>query len=408
MKVAYLVNCYPRVSHTFIRREIAALERQGLRIGRYCLRRTPDKLVDADDKRESENTRVVLDAGARVLLEALLRASVTRSGKTLRALRTALRLAQTSNRGTLTHLAYLAEACVLLDWFAADGTQHVHAHFGTNSATVALLVRLLGGPTYSLTVHGPEEFDNPVMLGLEAKVDAAAFVVGVSSFGRSQLYRRCAHSKWSKVHVVHCGVDGRLLESEPAPLPESLRLVSVARLSEQKGQLLLIEALARVKQKIPGVSLVLVGDGELREEIEKRVRTLGLADAVTITGWADAERVRAELDAARVFVLPSFAEGLPVALMEALAVGRPVISTNVAGIAELVTPECGWLVPAGSVDALVETITTALNTPTARLVEMGQAGRRLVKQNHDVDKEAGALRGLIEQAIGGQTPETRP
>ncbi len=402
MRIAYLVNTYPRVSHTFIRREIGALERLGVEIGRYCLRGTPDTLVDADDKRELSKTRVVLDAGAPRLLSAVVKTAATRSRRTLRALRTALRLAAVSDRGTLAHIAYVAEACVLLDWMRRDGTEHVHAHFGTNSAAVALLVHQLGGPSFSLTVHGPEEFDNPVLLSLRQKLTEAAFAVGVSSYGRSQLYRHCPHSQWSKIHVVHCGVDSRLLSSEPKPLPAAHRLVSVARLSEQKGQLLLIEAIARARTSIPDLELVLVGDGELRGVIEARISELGLDECVSITGWADTNRVRAELDAARVFVLPSFAEGLPVALMEALAAGRPVVTTNVAGIAELVDSECGWLIPAGSVDKLTEAITQALESPVERLEEMGRKGRMRVRQQHDVDTEAAILKTLMEQAVAGQ------
>lgn len=404
MRVAYLVNCYPRVSHTFIREEIAALERQGVAVERFSVRRTPDQLVDEADLRERTKTRVILDGGKLRLLSAPLEAFARSPRRALNALNLTLRLGARSDRGILRHLAYLAEACVLLEWTRAADSGHVHAHFGTNSATVAMLCRLLGGPPYSFTAHGPEEFDNPVMLGLSEKIAHADFVIAISSFGRSQLYRRCSHSEWDKVQVVHCGLRRELLEAIPAPFPTRPRMVSVARLSEQKGQLLLIEAVHRLKASgVADLELVLVGDGELRGELEARIDALNLRTNVTITGWADSKRVRAELDAARVFVLPSFAEGLPVALMEALAVGRPVITTNVAGIAELVTPECGWLVPAGSIDALVDAMRQALNVPPPVLEQMGRVGAQRVRERHDVDVEAQRLAALLHQ---GTRPAT--
>lgn len=397
MNVAYLVNCYPRVSHTFIRREIAGLEAHGLRIGRFGLRQTPDELVDDADKLEQAKVRVVLDVGAPRLLASLCACFVTRPARACSALLLALRMGARSQRGVVAHLAYLAEATVLRRWLEQGEYSHVHAHFGTNPTTVALLTHRLGGPPYSFTAHGPEEFDDPVALGLPEKIAHAAFVVAVSSYGQSQLYRRCRHAHWSKVHVVHCGLDAELLEAEPSPIPDCARLVSVARLSEQKGQLLLIEAMARLRADHVEFDLVLVGDGELRSELEARIAQLGLSDRITITGWADSSAVRAHIESGRVFVLPSFAEGLPVALMEALALGRPVVTTNVAGIAELVTDECGWLIPAGSVDALYVALREALSAPLTRLEAMAAVGRRRVRERHSAYEQAGVLASLFRR-----------
>jgi glycosyltransferase involved in cell wall biosynthesis len=143
--------------------------------------------------------------------------------------------------------------------------------------------------------------------------------------------------------------------------------------------------------------LVLVGDGELRGELEARITQLGLSDRISITGWADSRAVRAHIEAGRVFVLPSFAEGLPVALMEALAIGRPVVTTNVAGIAELVTNECGWLIPAGSVDALHEALREALRAPLSQLEQMSAVGRERVRERHVAYEQAGVLANLFQR-----------
>jgi glycosyltransferase involved in cell wall biosynthesis len=187
------------------------------------------------------------------------------------------------------------------------------------------------------------------------------------------------------------------------PIGESRRLVCVGRLCEQKGQLLLIEAMGRLAAEGLACELVLAGDGELRAEVERLVDAQGLHSSVRITGWVGSERVREEILAARALVLPSFAEGLPVVIMEAMALGRPVISTYIAGIPELVVPgESGWLVPAGDVDALVWAMRAVLEAEPAALDGMGECGRKRVQDRHDVDPEASAL---LTQFIRAESQE---
>ena len=401
MKIAYLVNQYPKPSHTFIRREIVALEEQGVEVERYAIRGSPDRLVDADDQAEVGRTRLLLEGGPAGLLAGLVRAGLTRPARVLRAARLALQVGWRSDRGPLYHLAYLAEACLLREWLDRSGVEHVHAHFGTNSAAVAMLCRELGGPPYSVTCHGPKEFDRPEHLGLPEKIARARFVVGVSSFGRSQLYRWTRAREWEKVHVVHCGVDEGFLRSSPAPVPATPRFCSVGRICEQKGQMILIRALALLAREGRAAEVVLVGDGELRGEVEALAAREGITDRVRITGYVDAARVREELLGSRALVMPSFAEGLPVSIMEALAVGRPVVSTYVAGIPELVTPEVGWLVPAGSVEALADALRAALDATPEALTGMGRRGRERVAARHDIRRSAERLRRLF----AGQDPE---
>lgn len=399
-RVAYLVNQYPHVSHSFIRREIAALERQGLGVLRFSVRRPPAALVDAADESERGRTRVLLAAGPRALAAATVAVALATPGRWWTALRAAVRLGRRSDRGVLRHLAYLVEACLLLRWLQAAGdVHHLHAHFGTNSAAVAMLTRLLGGPPYSFTVHGPEEFDHPVELSLADKIRHAAAVVAVSSFGRSQLFRWIPHTEWSKVQVVRCGVDAAFLSAGPRPVVDNRRLVCVGRLCEQKGQLLILEAIGALSRTGVTCELVLAGDGPMRGALEARIAELGLGSAVRITGWISNDTVRQEILGARVFLLPSFAEGLPVALMEALALGRPAISTAVAGIPELLeNGRSGWLIPAGSVDALAEAIRQALETPVEVLASLGRNGARAVADRHDAEREAGRLAQLFRSA----------
>ena len=401
MKICYLVNQYPKVSHTFIRREIAALERQGVKVERVSIRRSGDELVDEADRAELERTRVILDVGMPGLISALALCALTRPLRFALALRLAAKLGRRSERGRLRNYAYLAEACVLLRWLASTKTRHVHAHFGTNPASVAMLCHALGGPQYSFTVHGPEEFDKPLMLGLRDKIERAAFVIAISSFGRGQLYRFCDHRHWPKIHVVRCGLDERFLRSALVPVPRERRIVCVGRLNEQKGHLLLVEAAARLAAEHVDFELRLVGDGELRPEIEALIEQHGLAGRVHITGWASSEQVRSEIENARLVVLASFAEGLPVVIMEALAVGRTVLTTSVAGIPELVSPDCGWLVATGSVDELTAGLRRALAATDADLERMGRRGQVRVRRLHDAQTEAGKLQRLFRSHTGG-------
>ncbi len=400
MRVAYLVNQYPMVSHVFIRREILALERRGVEVTRISLRAWDSELVDPEDQLERERTRYVLRDGVPALLLALTRILLTRPAHLRRALALAWRMGHHAERPLPVHLAYLAEACRIELWLHAARIQHVHAHFGTNSAEVAMLVHALGGPRWSFTVHGPTEFDKAQFIGLPEKIRRCAFVVAISSFGRSQLYRFVEHQHWPKVQVVHCGLEPAFL-SAPVSLPPAVRrLVCVGRICEQKGQLLLIEATRRLAAQGADFELVLVGDGEMRGDIETLIQRYKLQAKVRITGRISSEQLQNEILAARALVLPSFAEGLPMVIMEAMALRRPIISTFVAGIPELVRPgEHGWLVPAGDVEALVGAMRDCLDAPADTLARMGEAAQKRVLARHNVDTQATQLAELFQAAI---------
>jgi len=341
--------------------------------------------------------------------------AATRPLRFARTLGLAVSMWRRSSRTVFHHLVYLAEACRLVQWTDAARVDHLHAHFGTNPAEVAMLAQELGGPPYSFTAHGPEEFDSPGALGLGEKGRRSAFVVAVSSFGRSQLLRWLPAADWHKVQVVHCGLEQAFHRGAPAESQAAPRLVCVGRLCEQKGQLLLVEAAKRVVASGRPFELVLAGDGEMRAEIEALIDRLGLRSNVRITGWVATDRVRDEILAARALVLPSFAEGLPVVLMEAMALRRPVISTFVAGIPELVQDgENGWLVPAGDVDALARAMMDCLAAPADALARMGEAARERVLARHDVDTEAAKLVALFAASAAARvvprpaTAEARP
>lgn len=394
MRLGYLVNTYPRASYSFIRREIRALERAGHRIHRFAVRSERTALADPADFVEDDATEHLLREPPLRLLLSALGWLVRHPRDGWGGMRLAARCG--SQGGRLRYAVFLFFAAHLAQRARMLGITHVHAHFGGAAASIAMLCEALGGPRFSFTVHGPDEFDSPVALNLTIKMQRAAFTVAISSYGRSQLYRWAEPADWRRIHVVHCGI-------EPEAFPESLplpatgpRLVAVGRITEQKGFALLIEAIALAAPQLPDLHLTLVGDGPLRGRIEAMIAEQGLARRVTLTGWTDESRVRRELAAAQALILPSFAEGLPMVVMEAMAAGRPVIGTMVAGIPELVLPEeTGHLVPAGDATALARAIKRLAETPLDILAEMGRLARLRVLERHDINREAARLAQLI-------------
>lgn len=408
MIVAYLFNQYPRTAQAAMRREIEALDALGLTVERYTLRASDEELVDEADLRERTRARAVLGVGAFGLVLALLGALVSSPSAFLRALRLALRIARPSGRGVPIHMIYLAEACVLRRWLADRGAEHLHAHYGTNSAAVAMLCRALGGPPYSFTMHGPEEFDAPRALALREKIHHAAFVVAICEFTRSQLFRWADYADWPKIRVVRCGVSPMFLDAGPTSVPEAPRLVNVGRVAEQKGQMLLIQAAAILRDEGVPCEVTIVGDGPMRAEAERLIEALGLRDSVRITGYRSNREVLEELRASRALVLPSFAEGLPGVFFEAFALGRPAIGTYIAGTPELVDDSCGWLIPAGSIAALADAMREALGAPAEDLERMGREGARRVAERHDARVEAAKLASLFATSRAGARPADAP
>ncbi|WP_341632027.1 glycosyltransferase [Sphingomonas agri] len=397
MRLAYLCNVYPAVSHSFVRREIDGIEAAGNEVHRFSLRPPQAGLKDEADLREASITESVLQQGIVRLSLAALALLFSRPGRTFAALKAALRLSSPGIERKARHVAYWLEAAWLVRRMDELGVQHLHAHFGTNPAAVATIVRTWGGPTFSFTVHGPDEFDAPLTLGLPAKIEAAAFVVAITSYCRSQLMRWSAPDHWGKIELIRCGLDDDILNAPPDPVPAaSTEFVCVARLSAQKGLPLLIAASERLRDSGETFSVTLVGGGELRETLERDIKDRGLQGIVRLAGVRSTPDMHEDIRAARAFVLPSFAEGLPMTIMEAFALSRPVITTAIAGIPELVDDQCGWVITAGSVEALVEAMRSALHTPAEQLSRKGAVGRERVLRLHSVKSTAAGIVRAIE------------
>lgn len=396
LRVAYLVNQYPKVSHTFIRREILALEALGVTVDRFALRGWDGDAVDSVDLQERDKTVYTLKNGILALMMGLGRRFLRQPCTVWQGVRAAMAMARGGMRPWPYHLVYLAHASWILDQLERQPVDHLHAHFGTNPAEIANLVHEMGGPTYSFTVHGSDEFDHAPRLALPRKFGGASFVAAISAYTRSQLMRYLQPDLWHKIKVVHCGLPKSSFEAVEAPGRVG-SFLCIGRMDVEKGHLVLLDAFAKVRSIHPKAKLVLAGDGALRAMIEARIAALGLTHAVRITGWIDSDQVRQEIRNCHVMVQPSLIEGLPVVIMEAMAQRRAVISTFVAGIPELVIPgENGWLVPAGTIDELAHAMEQSLSLPTEHMKAMCDAGYARVKTQHHIITEAGKLKMLFQ------------
>jgi glycosyltransferase involved in cell wall biosynthesis len=395
MKLAYLLNSYPMTSTTFIRREIAAIERAGVPVKRFAVRRWSERLVEPADISEGERVEYLLTGKRGRLIgglacEALLHPH--RLGSTRGLLR---RMRRAAGRGLIRHTAYLAQAIRLRKRCAELGVTHVHAHFSTNAATVAMLCRRLGGPRYSFTVHGPEELDRLAANSVAEKVEHAAHVVAISHYCRNRLSACLPGHLRGRIRVISCGIDLADYPDPPTPPPMAALLVGVGRLCPQKGQVEIPAAIAAATSRHSGLSVVLIGDGESRAAIEHEMARTGTGGQIELLGWRPNAEVRRHLGEARALLLPSHAEGLPVAIMEAFATGRPVIATRIAAIPELVDERCGWLVEPGDGAGLAAAIDAAMTADQAMLDRMGREGRTRVVARHDIDKLAPQLIALF-------------
>lgn len=398
-RIAYLTNQYPSVSHTFIRREIRALEARGYQVLRLAIR-PGYAVVDPEDREELARTRHVVGAPLWQVVPRIGRSLFRHPIGAARAFVLMLAMASVSDRGLERHVAYWLEAAYLVEVLEEEKVDHVHVHFGTNAAAVARLMRAFGGPGYSFTVHGPDEFDQVIGHGIRGKIDDSRFTVAISRYCATQLKRWTPLSNWGKIHVVHCSVGKGWFSDVPVDT-DSKSMVYTGRLNAQKGLHFLIEAFEPVAKADPERKLVLVGDGEMREELEEDIARRGLQGQVVITGWQTEAQVKEHLLHARALVMGSFAEGLPVVLMEAMAMRRPVIATRITGIPELVRDGIdGWLVTPGDANALSSAMTAAFEAPVKQLDAMGAAGQQQVRLMHTSETEAAVLDGLFRRYAG--------
>ncbi len=383
--IGYILNTYPVPSATFIRREIHALEDIGFKVTPFACRRFAGDLVDPKDRSEAARTEYLLDGKLGDLLLASIRELLTNITGVWRTLPIWKQLLSNAGGGFIRHAAYLMQAASLRQKASRLGIRHLHAHFGTNATAIAMLAHCLGGPDYSFTAHGPNEFDNPEAQSFALKIQNAAFVLAISDYCKNLLTSFSQRAEDNeKIHIARCGIKLDDYRPQPPVSATNNTFVCVGRLCPEKGQVHVPAAVSALKADYPDIKVILVGDGESRADVETAIEEHAVEDHVILHGWGSNSEVQDFIKSTRALVLPSYAEGLPIVLMEALALTRPVITTTIAGIPELVNASCGWLIEPGDEHALAEALRSALSTDPKTLQAMGETGRQRVTAMHDI------------------------
>ncbi|HEX8053493.1 MAG TPA: glycosyltransferase family 4 protein [Thermoleophilaceae bacterium] len=405
MRLAYVCSRYPSISHVFILREVLALRRAGVEIDPFTIRRDGEhELLTEVDREEDRRTHVIVPAPPLALVAAHARALLRSPSRYLATFGLALRLRGPGARSLLWQVFYFGEAGLMWRECQRRGIRHIHAHHANVGSDVALLASSLGGPgwSWSFTMHGSTEFFDVREHRLPQKVEHASFVVCVSRHGRSQLMAFVGPEHWDKLHVVHCGVDVDWFAAvDRGGRDGSPEILTVGRTVPVKGQALLVESLAELHRRGLAARLTIVGDGPQLPGLRSLAERRGVAEHVDFVGPVGQDRLRAFYERADVFALPSFAEGLPIVLMEAMATGLPVVASRITGIPELVEEGVsGVLVVPGDGADLTGALERLLREPAERRAEMGAAGRAKVLAEFDVERTARELLAVYEERIG--------
>jgi len=399
-RLAYLTGTYPAASHTFIQREIASLRALGSDILITSIRR-PDavEIIGPEEEAAQAETFYILDDAKNPL--KLLKAHGSLFAQSpmrwLRTLKLALKTHRPGLKGLIWQMFYFLEAGVLGRELQQREISHLHNHFADSSATVAMLSANFANIPFSFTLHGPTELFAPESWHFAEKVKRAAMVMCISHFARSQVMLFSDPEHWSKLRIVHCGVTPARYASTTASHGAGLKLLFVGRLAPVKGLRILFEGFEAARKVRSDIELTVVGDGTDREWVEENAKRLG---GVTVLGYRSQSEVSEALEQSDVLVLPSFAEGVPVALMEAMVSKRPVIATRVGGVAELIDHGVsGLLVAPSDSQGLADAMLQMAESEEARHA-MGEAGHAKVCAEFDIDKEAAWLKQLFEGTAG--------
>ena len=405
MRIAYLTGTYPRATDTFIQREVAGLRSHGVEVDTFAVRKPENRqIVGPEQESERAQTFYILsEKGVPSDLLGLAKAHLGllfgRPNRYLSAIALALKTCQPGLKGLLYQIFYFLEAGTLAKQVNRRQIAHLHNHFGNTSCSVAMLAAALGGFTYSFTLHGPAIFFEPKRWRIDEKMKRASFISCISHYCRSQAMVFAPYQIWDRLHIIHCGVDPNQF-SQVQHQGVGHRLLFVGRLAAVKGLPVLLESLVTIKQRISNVRLTVVGDGPDRSLLEARADELGLSEQVDFVGYQSQAAVRDYLQKTDVFVLPSFAEGVPVVLMEALMSGVPVVATQIAGVSELVEEGVnGFLVPPSNGERLGDRIQTLLLDGALRQ-QLGTQGALKVSAQFDINQESQKLAKLLSAATG--------
>jgi glycosyltransferase involved in cell wall biosynthesis len=386
MRIAYLVSQYPATSHTFIRREIVALRQRGLDIHTFSVRRPlPEEITSPVDQQEFENTWYVFPISPLAVLQSHLVAFIQKPISYWQTLTLAFHHRVPGIRALLYAVFYFAEAILLTQELKRRHIDHLHNHFAQAGAIVGLLTSHYLKIKWSLTLHGLCDFDYEAGQLLKSKVAAAQFVACVSHFGRAQAMRLVNPIHWPKLFISRCGIDmANLPVQRNGEIHQRLRVLCVSRLAPEKGLIGVIDALAIAIKQGTNLELQLVGEGSERTHLEQRIKEQGLEERCFLLGRASESQVFKEFASADIFVLASFMEGLPVVLIEALALGIPVIAPCVAGIPEIIeSGRSGLLFSPANWEELAERL-VQLSSDNQLRIRLATEGQQRVKNEFNI------------------------
>ncbi len=407
LRIAYLVSRYPAISHTFILREVLALRRRGFEIHTASINPpncAPEGLTD-EELHEVETTFYIKSVAVPRILAALLGQMFLSPLRFFAGFLYALRIAGSDLRAMLFSVFYFGEAVLLSAWMRRKGLSHVHVHFATPAATVALIATRIAKIEFSVTVHGPDEFYEAGRYQLAEKLRRAQFVCAIGQYCRSQLMKLSAQEHWHKFEISPLGVDPEVFSPvQHKRVAGQFRILCVGRLVSAKGQAILLEAVSQLLRNRQNVFLTLVGDGPDRAGLERFASGLGIAAHVRFAGSVNQDSIRLLYGQSDAFVLPSFAEGIPVVLMEAMAMGIPCISTTITGIPELiVSGREGILVPPSDVALLAGAI-MLLNDAPALAARIAARGRDKVHRAYNLDTNIDKLAAIFQRRLNTLNP----
>jgi colanic acid/amylovoran biosynthesis glycosyltransferase len=402
LRLGYLVSRYPAVSHTFILREIVSLREHGIEIEVASINppdRSAEHLTD-EERAEAARTLCVKQAGLSGALTAHSQMFVRNPVQYLKGLTFALRLGGSDPARILMSLFYFAEAGIVAGWMQRNAITHLHVHFATPAATVALILARTRSIRFSLTVHGPDEFYDVSGYYLAKKIENASFVCAIGLYARSQLMKISSVQHWDKIEVSPLGVDPESFTPRPfRASPELFEVLCVGRLVAAKGQHILLRSVDQMLRTGYRVLLRIVGDGPERKALEAEAARLGITEHVRFEGAVNQDRIRDFYKTADVFALASFAEGIPVVLMEAMAMEVPCVTTWITGVPELIRNEVdGLLVAPSDVVGLAEAIIRMIRDRDLRK-RLGEAGRQRVRDKFDLQHNVGHLAEIFRRRL---------
>lgn len=404
--VAYVMTYYPAVSLTFLAGEIDEIEKEGGSVFPIAINTSSPSDLTTNIARRRRDRTLYLKQSVWAVIAATLGCLCRHPVALPRLAFHAICSARTDAGLMLRRLAHLSYAALVAKRCTEQGVSHIHAQFGQAPATIAWFateIMRFRTPTpvsWSFTIHGFQDFVDEAVARLDLKAPAARFVVCVSQFTKSQLCRITDPDLWDRFHVIHCGIDLDLFKFRSPPQPSVTPLaVIVGRLSPEKGHLVLFQAVKALKERNVPMALDVVGGGPFEQRLRNEVDRLDLQASVNFVGELTPDQVKDRLNGADIFCMASFSEGLPISIMEAMAMGVPVVSTWIAGIPELAVNEITALTVApGDANALADAIERVIHDP-ALCARMISAARAAIEQRHSLPTNARSIAELFQISL---------